>query len=270
MITLRNIEKSYGAQELFNNASLQINEGDRFALVGPNGAGKSTLFKIIMGTEEPDRGEVSLGSHVSFGYLPQETASLGGRPLVVEVMDGDTSDGRREAKAKKILMGLGFKVTDFERPLPEFSGGWKMRAMIARLFLQAPDLLMLDEPTNHLDLESLLWFQNYLHHYPGALFLISHDREFINATCKRIVELENAQLKVYTGSYEKYAEQKKTEEKLLIKAYNQQKKEIKELETYINRFRAKASLAASVQSKIKFLNKIERIELPNELKKESR
>jgi len=266
MITLRNIEKSYGAQELFKNASLQINKGDRFALLGPNGAGKSTLFKIIMGAEEADRGEVSLSSGVSFGYLPQETASLSGRPLVVEVLDGDTTDGRREAKAKKILMGLGFKITDFERPVSELSGGWKMRAMIARLFLQSPDLLLLDEPTNHLDLESLLWFQNYLHHYPGALFLISHDREFINATCKRIVELKDAQLKVYTGSYEKYAEQKKAEEKLLIKAYNQQKKEIKDLETYINRFRAKASLAASVQSKIKFLNRIERIELPHESK----
>jgi ATP-binding cassette subfamily F protein 3 len=162
MITLRGVSKSFGAQTLFEEASLQINDGDRFALVGPNGAGKSTLFKMIMGTEEPDDGEIVLRSGITFGYLPQETPVLAGKKVLEEVVGDDFSDNRREAQAKKIMMGLGFKITDFERPVSEMSGGWQMRVMIAKLLLGEPDLLMLDEPTNHLDLESLLWFQNHL------------------------------------------------------------------------------------------------------------
>lgn len=266
MITLRNIYKSFGAQDLFSDVSLQINERDRYALVGPNGAGKSTLFKMIMGKENPDNGEVALRSGVTFGYLPQETPALSGKALLHEVLGNMVDDGRAEANAKKILMGLGFQITDFQRPVSEFSGGWQMRAMIAKLLTQEPDLLMLDEPTNHLDLESLLWFQNYLHSYRGALFLISHDREFINSTVDRIVELDNTHLKVYTGSYEKYKEQKQQELERLESAYKLQQKEIKDLEIFISRFRAKASLAASVQSKIKYLEKMEKIVLPNEQK----
>lgn len=264
MITLRNVSKSYGAQTLFEDASLQINHGDRFALVGPNGAGKSTLFRLIMGKEEPDAGEVSLRSGVRFGYLPQETAALSGQPVLDEIMEGDFSDNRREAQAKKILMGLGFKIQDFTRPTSELSGGWQMRVMIAKLLLEEPDLLMLDEPTNHLDLETLLWFQNYLRSIRCAIFLISHDREFINAVTSRIVELGDRQLRIYNGSYEDFEAQKKQEEENLISAYKRQQKEIEDLEEYISRFRAKASLAASVQSKIKYLERMERIELPPE------
>jgi len=262
MITLRGISKSFGAQTLFEDASLQINDGDRFALVGPNGAGKSTLFKLIMGQEPPDTGEVQLRSGIQFGYLPQETASLTGAPVLEETLNGEEADHRRQAQAKKILMGLGFKVSDFTRPAAELSGGWQMRVMIARLLLKAPDLLMLDEPTNHLDLESLLWFQNHLQGYRGALFLISHDREFINAVTDRIVEVRQARLNVYTGSFETYLALKRQEQENLISAYKRQQKEIEELELFISRFRAKASLAASVQSKIKYLERMEKIELP--------
>jgi ATP-binding cassette subfamily F protein 3 len=159
-------------------------------------------------------------------------------------------------------MGLGFKITDFTRLTSELSGGWQMRVMIAKLLLEEPDLLMLDEPTNHLDLESLLWFQNYLQNYRGALFLISHDRDFINAITDRIVEVDQHKLKVYTGSFESYQEQKKQEAERLLSAYKLQQKEIKDLEEFISRFRAKASLAASVQSKIKYLDRMKRIELP--------
>lgn len=264
MITIRHVSKSYGAQTLFEDISLQINERDRFALVGPNGAGKSTLFKLIMGLETPDDGEVALRSGVRFGYLPQETPLLKGTTALEEVVGEEAGDNRREAQAKKILMGLGFKLKDFERPVCEFSGGWQMRIMIAKLLFDGPDLLMLDEPTNHLDLESLLWFQNYLESYRGAIFLISHDREFINALSDRIVELRQAKLHVYAGTYEDFVEQKKKEEEDLISAYKRQQKEIQDLEVFINRFRAKASLAASVQSKIKYLEKMERIELPPE------
>ncbi len=266
MITLNNVAKSYGAQTLFEGAHLQINERDRFALVGPNGAGKSTLFKMILGQEQPDEGEVTLRSGVSFGYLPQETPSLSGKSALMEILDDNLEDNRREAQGKKILMGLGFKIKDFDRPVSEFSGGWQMRVMIAKLLLQEPDLLLLDEPTNHLDLESLLWFQEYLQNYRGALFIISHDREFINSTTDRIVELRQGKLHVYTGTFEDYLDQKKQEEERLISAYKRQQKEIKDLETYITRFRAKASLAASVQSKIKYLEKMEKIELPPDQK----
>lgn len=264
MITLRSISKSFGAQTLLENASLQINSGDRFALVGPNGAGKSTLFKLIMGQDATDGGEVSLRSGVRFGYLPQETAALHGKSVLEETLGEEVENNRREAQAKKILMGLGFKITDFTRPTNELSGGWQMRVMIARLLVDEPDLLMLDEPTNHLDLESLLWFQNHLQNYRGAIFLISHDREFINAITNRIVEIRDFKLKIYNGSFEQFEEQKKQEKERIIAAYKRQQKEIEDLEEYITRFRAKASLAASVQSKIKYLERIERIELPPE------
>jgi ATP-binding cassette subfamily F protein 3 len=266
MITLRNVHKSFGAQTLYDAASLQINQADRFALVGPNGAGKSTLFKLIMGVDQPDSGEVALRSGIRFGYLPQETPHLSGKSVIDETMGENEGNQRLEPKAKKILMGLGFKVADFERAVAELSGGWQMRVMIARLLVDEPDLLMLDEPTNHLDLESLLWFQNHLRSYQGALFLISHDRNFINAVTDRIVEVNQAKLTVYNGSFEDYLRQKKEEEERLIQAYNRQKKEIDDLEIFIARFRAKASLAASVQSKIKYLERMERIELPPDQK----
>jgi ATP-binding cassette, subfamily F, member 3 len=266
VITLRDVAKSFGAQTLFENVSLQINDGDRFALVGPNGAGKSTLFKIVMGKEEPDDGEVSLRQGIRFGYLPQETSSALNGTVIEDTLGEDVTDSRREADAKKILMGLGFKVRDFDRKCQELSGGWQMRIHIARLLLDEPDMLLLDEPTNHLDLESLLWFQNHLQDYPGALFLISHDREFINAVTNRIVEVRNRRVKIYTGSFEDYLDQRRHEDEALVSAWKRQQKEIEDLETYISRFRAKASLAASVQSKIKYLEKMERIELPPEAK----
>ncbi len=266
MITLRNVHKSFGAQTLYENASIQINDDDRSALVGPNGAGKSTLFKLIMGLDEPDSGEVSMRSGVRFGYLPQETPHHSGKTVLAETMGENEGDLRLEPRAKKILMGLGFKVADFERAVAELSGGWQMRVMIARLLVDEPDLLMLDEPTNHLDLESLLWFQNHLQSYQGALFLISHDRNFINAVTNRIVEVNQAKLTIYNGSFEDYLQQKKDEEERLIQAYNRQRKEIEDLEIFISRFRAKASLAGSVQSKIKYLERMEKIQLPPDQK----
>lgn len=266
MITLRNVSKAFGDQVLLDKVSLQINAEDRFALVGPNGAGKSTLFKLIMGVEPPDEGEISLRTGMTFGYLPQETAVFQGKPVLEEMLGDEISSNQREAQGKKILMGLGFRITDFARSISELSGGWQMRVAIAKLLLDAPDLLMLDEPTNHLDLESLLWFQNYLQNYRGAIFLISHDREFINSIVNRIVEVRNHKLNLYTGTFEDYLTQRKSEEENLISAYNRQQKEIKELEDFINKFRAKASTASRAQAKIKYLEKMERIELPEELK----
>ncbi len=265
MITLKNVSKSFGNQTLFESVSLQINERDRFALIGPNGAGKSTLFKLIMGQEDPDEGNISLRTGITFGYLPQETTTFSRHHVLEEVVGDDTGEQTRGPRAKKILVGLGFKQSDFERPITELSGGWQMRVAIAKLLLDEPDLLMLDEPTNHLDLESLLWFQNYLQNYRGAIFLISHDRTFINDVVNRIVEVRNHKLNLYTGTFEDYLAQRKSEEENLISAYHRQQKEIEELTDFINKFRAKASTASRAQAKIKYLEKMERIELPETL-----
>ncbi len=266
MITLRKVSKSFGAQTLFEDVSLQINDGDRYALVGPNGAGKSTLFKLVMGKEEPDDGEVAMRTDIRFGYLPQESSQELTGTVIDETLGADNIDTRREAEGKKILMGLGFKVTDFDRKVSELSGGWQMRILIARLLIDEPDLLLLDEPTNHLDLESLLWFQNHLQGYRGALFLISHDREFINSATDRIIEVRNQKVKIYSGSFEDYLATRQQEDEALVSAWKRQQKEIEDLEIFISRFRAKASLAASVQSKIKYLERMERVVLPPDQK----
>src|SRR5262249_20045471 len=205
-------------QVLFEGISLQINQGDRLALVGPNGAGKSTLFKLVMKQEEPDEGDVSLRAGVTFGYLPQESATFSHKHVLEEVAGGDSPDTTRVPRAKQILAGLGFRQTDFERPISELSGGWQMRVAIARLLLEQPDLLLLDEPTNHLDLESLLWFQNYLQGYRGAIFLISHDREFINDVVNRLVEVRHHTLNLYNGTFEDYLAQRACDEENLIAA----------------------------------------------------
>ena len=231
MLTLSGISKAYGGRVLFDDATLQVNRQDRIGLVGPNGAGKTTLFSIILGTESPDEGKSSRERGVTVGYLPQETA-VAGDETVIELATSITPDFvklRRiikaweadhpvaalhpeeihdnvhdrfnelggyqlEAKAKQILAGLGFRETDFDRAAREMSGGWVMRAHLARLLVQEPDLLMLDEPTNHLDLEALLWFQEYLQNYPGAILVISHDREFLNHIVSSIVEIRQSKL----------------------------------------------------------------------------
>src|SRR5882672_10748249 len=216
MITLRSVAKSFGNQVLFEGISLQINQADRFALIGPNGAGKSTLFKLIMGKEEPEEGEITLRTGMTYGYLPQETTSFSHHRVLEEVTGGESGESTGAPHAKQILVGLGFRQADFERPISELSGGWQMRVAIARLLFEAPDLLMLDEPTNHLDLESLLWFQNYLQGYRGAIFLISHDREFINDVVNRMVEVRNRQLNLYNGTFEDYLTQCASEEENLI------------------------------------------------------
>jgi ATP-binding cassette subfamily F protein 3 len=268
MITLRDVHKSFYKQEIFEKASLQINGGDRFALVGPNGAGKSTLFKMILGKEEPEGGEIRIKRGVVCGYLPQENPPVSDKSVLDGALEEEISpDGRTTAKAKSILMGLGFKESDFSRPIKELSGGWAMRVAMARLLLMEPDLLMLDEPTNHLDLESLLWFQEYLQDYPGAIFMISHDRSFINAICSAIVAVADHDLKMYRGDYEDYIRQSESEKEQLLKAYKEQQDEIAGMEDFIARNRVRASTARRAQSMIKRLEKVELIKLPDEQKK---
>lgn len=267
MITLRGIHKSFGQQVLFDDAELQINEGDRFVLVGPNGAGKSTLFKILLGQEEADSGEFSIRRGAVVGYLPQENAPVSEHSVLEEALsEHEDPDGRQTAKAKAILMGLGFKVADFERPVTALSGGWAMRAAMARLLVQQPDLLLLDEPTNHLDIDSLFWLQKYLRAYQGAVFLISHDRAFINAVCRAIVSVQDKTLKTYHGDYEFFLREREAERLRLESAWKRQQEEIAKMQDFIDRNRARAATANRAQSMIKRLDKLERIVLPQESK----
>ncbi len=292
MLTVSKLTKSYGGRVLFEDASLQINPGDRAGLIGPNGAGKSTLFSLILGENTPDVGTVSLPRGYTLGFLPQESAPSGEEtvlqlaastsPEMAEVFEQLRKfpdeeahehheavakfvelDGYNiEAKAKRILSGLAFREEDFHKPAHTMSGGWIMRAHLARLLVMEPDLLMLDEPTNHLDLESLGWFQNYLSNYPGSILAISHDRAFLNAICEVVIEISRGRLTKYSGNYDYYLEQKKAREEQYAAAYKNQQREIAHLEDFINRFRAKASKAAQAQERIKRLAKMERLAPP--------
>ncbi|UPT73779.1 MAG: ABC-F family ATP-binding cassette domain-containing protein [Elusimicrobiota bacterium] len=267
MISVRGIKKSFGDQVLYDGADLQLNAGDRFALVGPNGAGKSTLFKMLLGEEEPDGGSIEWKRGAKAGYLPQENPPIG-EETVLETALAHRSDpdGRETAKAKKILMGLGFKVADFDKPISELSGGWAMRGALARLLVEEPQLLLLDEPTNHLDLLTLVWFQEYLQSYPGAILMISHDRGFIDEVCSAIVAVEDKRLKKYNTNYEGFLAEREAARDRVMSAYKQQQDEIAAMEDFIMRNRARVSTASRVQSVMKKLDKIERIELPPSLK----
>ncbi|MDD5657658.1 MAG: ABC-F family ATP-binding cassette domain-containing protein [Elusimicrobia bacterium] len=265
MITLRGVAKSFGQHTLFQDASLQINEGDRFVLVGPNGSGKSTLFKLLLGQVEPDAGTLIIRRGAAVGYLPQENAPVSqATVLQAALLEHDDPDGRLTAKAKSVLMGLGFSVRDFDRRLDSLSGGWAMRAAMARLLVKEPDLLLLDEPTNHLDLDALFWLQKYLLGYSGAVFLISHDRAFINAVSRAVVSLQDRGLKVYHGDYEFFLRERAAEAQRLLSAWKQQQDEIARMQDFIDRNRARASTANRAQSMIKRLDKLERIQPPRE------
>src|ERR1041384_1180126 len=288
MLTLSGITKAHGERVLFADATLQVNRADRIGLVGPNGAGKTTLFSIILGNESADEGKISCERGIKIGYLPQENAPVGDETVIElataispdfiklrrilkaweadhptealhpEDVHDDIHDRfnelggyRLEAKAKQILAGLSFREKDFDRPAREMSGGWVMRAHLARLLVQEPDLLMLDEPTNHLDLEALIWFQEYLKGYPGAILMISHDREFLNQLIKRVIEIAHKKLHFYNGNYDAYKREKVAREEQHLAAYENQQREIKQLQDFADRFRAKASKAAQAQSKLK-------------------
>ena len=292
MLTISQVSKGFGPQTLFTEVSLRLLSGDRVGLVGPNGTGKTTLFSIILGNAEPDAGKIEVERGTRIGFLPQESAPTG-EETVIELAtsispelesifltlrkfeDHDAPerfealekfvelDGHHlEAKAKRILAGLAFRPEDFDKPAHTLSGGWIMRAHIARLLVMEPDLLMLDEPTNHLDLETLGWFQGQLNRYSGVILTISHDREFLNGICDGIVEISHRKLHRYNGNYENYLVQKAEREAQHMAAYQNQQREIAHLESFIRRFRAKASKATQAQARIKQLEKMERIEAP--------
>ena len=299
MLTLSGIRKAHGERVLFAEATLQVNREDRIGLVGPNGAGKTTLFSIILGQESADEGEITFERGVSVGYLPQENAPAGDETVIElataitpeytklrrilkaweanhpveslhpEVIHDDVHDRfnhlggyRLEAKAKQILAALSFREKDLDRPAREMSGGWVMRAHLGRLLTQEPDLLLLDEPTNHLDLEALLWFQQYLKSYPGAILVISHDREFLNQIVGSIAEIRQSRLIRYRGTYDDYLQQREAHEQQLLAAYKHQEREIARLMEFVNRFRAKNTKATQAQSKLKQIKRMDKIEAP--------
>ena len=264
MLTISQVTKAFGGRTLFEDASLQVNRGDRIGLVGPNGAGKSTLFSLILGEASPDDGKISLEKSATVGFLPQENAPVGDE-TVLSLACGkvdEHSEWDIQPKAKRILHGLAFRESDFERCAKTLSGGWIMRAHLARLLVQEPELLLLDEPTNHLDLESLVWFQNYLKSYPGAILMISHDREFLNQLVGSIIEIAHKRLHRYRGNWDSYVEQKAAREEQHAAAYKNQQKEIASLQAFADRFRAKASKASQAQSKLKQIDRMEKIEAP--------
>jgi ATP-binding cassette subfamily F protein 3 len=269
MLTVSQLSKSFAGRVLFEEVSLQVNRGDCIGLVGPNGAGKSTLFSLILGETAPDSGSVAIEKKATVGFLPQETSAAGDE-TVLELACGRVAratfdhhdDWQLEPKAKRVLAGLAFRETDFGRPARAMSGGWIMRAHLARLLVMEPDLLLLDEPTNHLDLESLGWFQEYLRQYPGAILMISHDREFLNQLVGSIIEIAHSKLVRYRGNWDNYIEQKAAREEQQLSAYKNQQKEIASLQQFADRFRAKASKASQAQSKLKQIDRMEKIEAP--------
>jgi len=268
MLTISDVSKAYGPQILFDEVSLQINRSDRVGLIGPNGAGKTTLFSLILGVEEPDKGAIAREKNVVVGHLPQESSPAGEGTVLEMALAGIHADEHEsggyqvEAKAKRILAGLSFREKDFGRPLREMSGGWVMRAHLARLLVQEPEVLMLDEPTNHLDLESLQWFQTYLRDYTGAILMISHDRSFLNELATHIVEIRQRKLVRYRGNYESCLEQRAAAEAQLLAAYKNQQREIAHMMEFVQRFRAKNTKAAQAQSKLKQIERMEKIEAP--------
>src|SRR5437764_2023581 len=295
MLTVSQLSKSFSGRILFDDVSLQVNRGDRIGLVGPNGAGKSTLFSLILGEASPDAGQITIEKSATIGFLPQETAAakdetvlelaLATTPELSEAqkvikqheLGSGSDDGayhralhifdehggwQLEPKAKRVLAGLAFCESDFDRTAHAMSGGWIMRAHLARLLVMEPDLLLLDEPTNHLDLESLQWFQEFLRNYPGAIVMISHDREFLNQLVGSIVEIANAKLVRYRGNWDNYVEEKAAREMQQLSAYKNQQKEIASLQLFADRFRAKASKASQAQSKLKQIDRMEKIAAP--------
>ena len=295
MLTITGMTKGFGGRVLFEDVSIQVNREDRIGLVGPNGSGKTTLFSLILGRDTPETGEVAIERKATIGHLPQETAPVGNEtvlelatgitPEVIELQrrmkafdaghDSESDDfhavqSRYEAlggytlepRAKTILKGLAFRERDFDRRLGEMSGGWIMRAYLARLLVQQPDLLMLDEPTNHLDLEALQWFQGYLKTYPGAILLISHDREFLNQLVGSIVEIRQRKLVRFRGNYDDYLRQRDAQDEQQLAAYKTQQKKIQQLQEFADRFRAKNTKASQAQSKLKQIERMEKIEAP--------
>lgn len=299
MIAINNLTFEIGARALYDEANWHIKPGDKTGLIGANGTGKTTLLKLIVGEYAPTSGTISMAKDLKIGYLNQDLLSYESNKSILHVameaferqnqlhaeierllkkLETDYSDDiiqklsdkqsefealdgySIEYRAHEILAGLGFSDDDQKRPLSEFSGGWRMRVMLARILLQAPDILLLDEPTNHLDLPSIKWLESYLQAFDGAIVIVSHDRYFLDRVVNIIVESKRGKLIQYAGNYSFYLEEKALREEIQSNQYKNQQAKIKQEERLIERFRAKASKAKMVQSRIKALERMERVE----------
>ncbi|MGE0445403.1 MAG: ABC-F family ATP-binding cassette domain-containing protein [Vicinamibacterales bacterium] len=304
MISFSRISKQYGKQVLFVDASFQLNPGEKVGLLGPNGAGKTTLFRMIVGEEWPDEGDVSVPKKTTIGYFRQDVEEMAGRSVLDEAIAGSgrlgdlhhelealqtaaadpaqAGDMDRilarfgevqeeydhlggyglEAQAREVLHGLGFEDDRIDGDVGALSGGWKMRVAMARVLLGRPDVLLMDEPTNHLDIESIIWLEGFLRSLPGSLLLTSHDREFMNRVVTKVAEIDGGEITVYSGNYDFYERERAIREANREAAYARQQAMLAKEQRFIERFAAHAAKAAQVQSRVKAIEKIEKIELP--------
>ena len=304
MISFSHLGKQYGRQVLFIDASFQLNPGEKVGLVGPNGAGKTTLFRLIVGEETADEGEVSVARKLTVGYFRQDVEEMSGRSVLDEAIAGSGRVGdlhhelealqqamgdparademdailarfgevqeaydhlggyALESQAREVLHGLGFDDERIDGDVGALSGGWKMRVAMARVLLGRPDVLLMDEPTNHLDIESIVWLEAFLKTLPGALLMTSHDRQFMNRVVTRIAEIDGGEIVSYSGNYDFYERERTIRETNREAAYARQQAMLAKEQRFIERFSAHAAKAAQVQSRIKALDKIEKIELP--------
>jgi ATPase subunit of ABC transporter with duplicated ATPase domains len=304
MIAFSNINKQYGKQLVFVDASFQLNPGEKVGLVGPNGSGKTTLFRMVMGEESPDEGEVSVPRKLTIGYFRQDVEEMKGRSVLDEAIAGSGRAGdlhhelealqhamedpaqadeldvtlarfgevqeeyehlggyTLEAQAREVLHGLGFEDDQIDGDVGALSGGWKMRVALARVLLGRPDVLLMDEPTNHLDIESIIWLEQFLQSFQGALLMTSHDREFMNRLVSKIAEIDAGEIVSYSGDYDFYERERAIRETNQQAAFARQQSMLAKEQRFIDRFKTHAAKAAQVQSRIKALDKIDKIELP--------
>jgi len=304
MISFSRVNKQYGRQVLFVEASFQLNPGEKVGLVGPNGSGKTTLFRLITGEEEPDEGTIQVPKKLTIGYFRQDVEEMAGRSVLDEGIAGSgrlgdlhhelealqqaMSDPDRagemdsilarfgevqeeyehgggyalESQAREVLHGLGFDDERIAGDVGELSGGWKMRVAMARVLLGRPDVLLMDEPTNHLDIESIVWLEDFLREFQGALLMTSHDRDFMNRIVTKIAEIDGGDITVYSGNYDFYERERAVREANREAAYARQQAMLAKEQRFIERFAAHAAKAAQVQSRVKALEKIDKIELP--------
>lgn len=270
MISIDHLSMEFSSRPVLDDISFLINRKERIALVGKNGAGKTTLLRLIAGEYTPTAGRIARETDMTIGYLPQVMLFHDDRTLREEVMTAKDKGQRTEdegenarfiAEMDRTIIGLGFERKDFERPCSEFSGGWRMRIELAKILLRHPDLLLLDEPTNHLDIESIQWLEDFLKTSPSAVLMVSHDRAFIDNVCNRTIEITLGRIYDYNVNYSRFVELRKERHEQQVRAYQNQQKMIQETEEFIERFRYKATKAVQVQSRIKQLEKLERLEV---------
>ena len=262
MLTVDHLSMEFSSRPVLDDITFLINRKERIALVGKNGAGKTTLLRLIAGEYQPTAGRIARESDITIGYLPQVMLFHDDRTLREEIMTvAHEDEARFVAEADRTIIGLGFERKDFDRPCSEFSGGWRMRIELAKILLRHPDLLLLDEPTNHLDIESIQWLEDFLKTSPSAVLMVSHDRAFIDNVCNRTIEITLGRIYDYNVNYSKFVELRKERHEQQVRAYLNQQKMIQDTEEFIERFRYKATKAVQVQSRIKQLEKLERLEV---------